>query len=360
MNEKEIEKQLIQLDALQEPCTGCGLCLEGCITYQTSGWEQESPRGRIQLAHQFLHGKIAPESPALQTFDQCLNCQACEPLCPQQVKYNQILQIVQEVRQQLHPVTLSKEAEGKLKQRQKSSSLYWKHLIHGWLAKVKSFQVKKGQSILQPKQPVLALCCQQDLFEHEVIEESLTFFEKLAIPIQISRFQPCCGKQFTGSYHPLFKKTCQKQSHLFAKWKTPETYFLSTGCEQMSGTKGLYQWIEKIIQERQVTFEFTKPQTFYYQPCCDSPKNEKGAIQRLMQQIKGLTVKPVSYANACCGGVKEHSQSQSFLQTQLLDLPQEMTVIVTSYECAKQWKQPIENYKIKVIYLIQLFNTLLC
>lgn len=108
MNEQQLEEKLTLLDHLQTSCTHCGLCSEACTTFQLSGWEHESPRGRLHLAGQFLHGRISPESPALTTFDRCLGCQACEPLCPHQVPYRQVRQLVQELRGNLqHSVSSS-------------------------------------------------------------------------------------------------------------------------------------------------------------------------------------------------------------------------------------------------------------
>ena len=102
MDEQQLEEKLSLLDELQTACTHCGLCSEGCATYQATGWEHESPRGRLYLAAQFLHGRISPQSEALSTFDRCLGCQACEPLCPHKVAYSEVRQIVQDLRRELH------------------------------------------------------------------------------------------------------------------------------------------------------------------------------------------------------------------------------------------------------------------
>lgn len=135
MKDDELENTLTLLDKLQSSCTGCGLCSEACATYQTAGWEHESPRGRLHLAAQLLHGRVHPQSSALETFDRCLGCRACEPLCPSKVPYRQVRQIVQELRRNFHSETSETALDLPNYKRwmilaQRVGSLLWRH--YGW------------------------------------------------------------------------------------------------------------------------------------------------------------------------------------------------------------------------------------
>lgn len=91
-------EKLNELDDLQKACLDCGLCLEFCPTYQATGWEQESPRGRIKIIRDFIDGKIRPDSPSLQLFDPCLGCSLCEKNCPYSVKCEKIFTLVQTIK----------------------------------------------------------------------------------------------------------------------------------------------------------------------------------------------------------------------------------------------------------------------
>src|SRR5688500_18205816 len=77
--------------ALIETCVHCGFCLPSCPTYVLWGEEMDSPRGRIHLMDQLVHG--APLSAEMVGhFDACLGCLACVPACPSGVKYDALIE----------------------------------------------------------------------------------------------------------------------------------------------------------------------------------------------------------------------------------------------------------------------------
>ena len=78
-------------DGLQQ-CIHCGMCLEACPTYQLTGLETESPRGRIHLMQAIFEGRIEPVPAAVVHLDRCLACRACEAVCPSGVQYGRLLE----------------------------------------------------------------------------------------------------------------------------------------------------------------------------------------------------------------------------------------------------------------------------
>lgn len=73
-------------------CMRCGFCLPACPTYRETGLEAASPRGRIALMKGVHDGLIEPEPSIVDQLDLCLGCRACEPACPADVKYGQLLE----------------------------------------------------------------------------------------------------------------------------------------------------------------------------------------------------------------------------------------------------------------------------
>ncbi|VAV94508.1 Glycolate dehydrogenase, iron-sulfur subunit GlcF [hydrothermal vent metagenome] len=74
-------------------CISCGFCLPTCPTYQLTGDEGSSPRGRIALMRAIASGTVAIDDPtAIEQSEHCLGCRACEPVCPAGVQYGQLLE----------------------------------------------------------------------------------------------------------------------------------------------------------------------------------------------------------------------------------------------------------------------------
>src|SRR5262249_53818240 len=80
-------------EAIINTCVHCGLCLSSCPTYRETGLEMSSPRGRIYLMKAVSEGRIGMASEVFQEqMSQCLNCRACEAVCPSGVQYGSILE----------------------------------------------------------------------------------------------------------------------------------------------------------------------------------------------------------------------------------------------------------------------------
>ncbi|QJD88441.1 (Fe-S)-binding protein [Cohnella herbarum] len=70
----------------------CGFCLPACPTFKETGLEAESPRGRIALMKATVDGVMEPNDQFEDQMNHCLGCRACEPACPADVKYGQLIE----------------------------------------------------------------------------------------------------------------------------------------------------------------------------------------------------------------------------------------------------------------------------
>ncbi len=73
-------------------CMRCGFCLPACPTFRETGLEPESPRGRIALMKAVADGLMDPDQAFQDQMNHCLGCRACEPVCPADVKYGQLIE----------------------------------------------------------------------------------------------------------------------------------------------------------------------------------------------------------------------------------------------------------------------------
>ena len=74
-------------------CVHCGMCLTSCPTYRITGQEMSSPRGRLWMMRAVGEGTLDLLDPAFdEQMYQCLNCRACEAVCPSGVQYGPLVE----------------------------------------------------------------------------------------------------------------------------------------------------------------------------------------------------------------------------------------------------------------------------
>jgi glycolate oxidase iron-sulfur subunit len=74
-------------------CIRCGFCLPTCPTYVETRRETSSPRGRIHLIEAVAEGHLDVTDPAfVDQMYECLDCRACEDVCPSGVRYGQLVE----------------------------------------------------------------------------------------------------------------------------------------------------------------------------------------------------------------------------------------------------------------------------
>lgn len=74
-------------------CIHCGLCLRTCPTYQLTGVESSSPRGRIYLMRAVAENKLEASDPHYrEELDYCLVCRHCESVCPAGVRFGEMME----------------------------------------------------------------------------------------------------------------------------------------------------------------------------------------------------------------------------------------------------------------------------
>ena len=73
-------------------CVHCGLCTSSCPTYLETGDENDGPRGRIQLIRLVADGQTDLTDRMARHLELCLDCRACESVCPSGVQYGRLIE----------------------------------------------------------------------------------------------------------------------------------------------------------------------------------------------------------------------------------------------------------------------------
>ena len=77
-----------ELDA----CVTCGLCLPKCPTFRLTGSEAASPRGRLTAMSAVAAGVAEVDQRFDEMMSFCLQCRACEPVCPSVVPFGRAME----------------------------------------------------------------------------------------------------------------------------------------------------------------------------------------------------------------------------------------------------------------------------
>ncbi len=96
--------------SIYNACIRCGLCLPSCPTYLETMTETSGPRGRISLIKDVAESRLDLRSAGfVEQMSQCLDCRACEAVCPSGVRYGQL---VESARAQIRRAEAPQESGG--------------------------------------------------------------------------------------------------------------------------------------------------------------------------------------------------------------------------------------------------------
>ncbi|MCP3973494.1 MAG: (Fe-S)-binding protein [bacterium] len=73
-------------------CVTCGLCLPHCPTFRLTGSESASPRGRLAAMAAVAAGTAEVDERFEEVMGLCLQCRACEPVCPSVVPFGRAME----------------------------------------------------------------------------------------------------------------------------------------------------------------------------------------------------------------------------------------------------------------------------
>ncbi|MFH1941809.1 MAG: 4Fe-4S dicluster domain-containing protein [bacterium] len=71
-------------------CIRCGYCFEHCHIFKITGWESDTPRGKLIMLHGMLQGDLEPSEEIAERMFECYMCKRCDASCSAKVEVTDI------------------------------------------------------------------------------------------------------------------------------------------------------------------------------------------------------------------------------------------------------------------------------
>ncbi|PHS30092.1 MAG: glycolate oxidase iron-sulfur subunit [Methylophaga sp.] len=304
-------------DEILRSCVHCGFCLATCPTYQLSGNELDSPRGRIYLIKSALENNEVSQA-SLQYLDQCLTCRACETTCPSGVEYGQLIDIGRELVEPKR--ALWQKVYRKSVQLFLTSPKVFNAI--GFFFRHSSITTPKIEAETINSRVLLLRGCVQPSLAPNINHVTKNVLAKLNIEAIETPQNECCG---AVSHHLSAQQSALKQiKHNIDQWHP----LLESGVESIISTAS---GCGVMVKDYYTLFESTDP--YYQKAVAVSEKTQDIAEYLLSKDISALKVKTtnVSYHAPC---TLQHGQKLPGVAEQLLSkLGYQLNAITDAHIC---------------------------
>ena len=388
-------------EALYNQCIRCGLCLQSCPTYLETLTETSGPRGRISLIKAVGEGHLDLLSPGfVHQMSECLDCRACEAVCPSGVEYGQL---VETARTQIQR---AKEPDATPSERFTRFSLLRVLFTNMWLLRLvasllrfaqatglqafarriglvrllgladaealapqfsEQFFVPRGQRYEAPGARTTAFlhagCVMHVAFAH-IDEATVRLLNQAGCHVVVPADQGCCGALTVHAGNMDGGRELAKRNIVAFERSDADVYVINAaGCGSALKEYGRMfendaQWhdraatfsaavrdISELLDELGLPPMHPVPYTMTYQDPCHLAHAQRitAAPRRLLARIPGAQVHEMHESSVCCGSAGIYNLTQpemaQRLQTRKITntLATEAEVVVTANPgCALQ------------------------
>lgn len=328
-------------------CMRCGICLSYCPTYTLSQDEQEGPRQRIRTLSKLVIENEPIEPQALDHLQTCIQCRACEAICPSQMDYSLLFdQAQQQLSANKTPSFKAKIALWLIQHKRAFNTALplAKVYINNNLQKlsrnsglVKKLGLERVDQLaitppvltqLKPNYPVtesrgtvaLFVGCISDRFDRDTLTSAITVLNAIGYSVIVPEQQTCCGAihRHNGD-HDTAKEMMTKNIIELTHSDVCSIVYCATGCgSQLADYKTLLEDQDDVIAFDQKLTEISDfvvqnwpislslksvdKQVLVHEPC--SQRNvlkNQAAVYQLLVKIPLITINELADNHLCCG-----------------------------------------------------------
>ncbi|MGR9088916.1 MAG: (Fe-S)-binding protein [Gammaproteobacteria bacterium] len=329
-------------------CMRCGLCLSYCPTYRLTHDEQEGPRQRIRTLSRWVLEQQEVGSEAIEHLQNCLQCRACEAVCPSKMDFSLLFdraqgQLAVAKKNGLYAkMALRLIADKPLFNRMvplvklyRSSGLRYlltklKILEFLGLSRADKIAPLPVSTALKTRYPVslkrgtvaLFTGCIGDRFDRETLTAAIKVLNRIGFEVLVPKRQACCGAiHYHNGEQETAKRLMKKNLDVFSEMQLDAIIYCATGCgSQLMEYPRIFEDIDahtastfhdKLFEisefvERQglesMSFKPCRQKASVHEPCNQRNvlKNQQ-AVYRLLQKIPALEVNELADNHLCCG-----------------------------------------------------------
>ncbi|MDQ3812124.1 MAG: (Fe-S)-binding protein [Chloroflexota bacterium] len=348
-------------------CVHCGLCLPNCPTYLLTGYEAESPRGRIHLIQALTEERVEPTPAYRQHIELCLVCRNCESVCPSGVPFGRIMEAG---RAQLYAQTRLAWHERVFRRLAFIELLPHKARLRALFGVLLAYQRSGLRSVLRPLLPGplrdaeallpelpapfvprfevypaegptryrvgLFTGCVMPLVYGPVHRATIRVLRHNGCEVHVPRDQVCCGAlNVHGGEREMARSLAQQNLRAFLGLGLDAIVVNSAGCGSTMKEYGDIAGGAKAEEFAHLTRDVTEflaaidPRPPRYsvervatlQESCHlvHAQRIRDAPRRLLAMIPGLELRDMAHPDMCCGSAGLYMISQREMAARLLD-----------------------------------------
>ncbi|MBE0435260.1 MAG: (Fe-S)-binding protein [Methylomicrobium sp.] len=385
-------------------CMRCGMCVGQCPTYKLFQLNEETPRARIRTIEKILAGGETVSASELAHLNNCLQCRACETVCPSRMAYGSLFDNAQAVlsegrRKTILAASAFKLIESKLLRRalmpsitlyirsglqnivRRSGLLKMLNLVEAdGLSRLPSLSGMADRYPAKKKtlgKVALFTGCLTEPFDRETLNAATELLNAIGYEVLVPKGQTCCGAihQHNGKLQ-IVPEFIRRNLAAFNALDVDAVLHTATGCGAMLSEYPQDEPDGVLFNDRlsdiadfllqhwpdRLRLKACYLKAVVHEPCSQRNvlKNQK-SVYALLQKIPGIDVQPLSGTDVCCGAggayMLTHPENAARLRQiklQAIASAAPDVVVSANFGCALYLNSAESSPTVKVIHPLKL------
>lgn len=320
-------------------CRSCNQCLSHCPTARVMDGFGESPQGRVRLIERVLTGGEALDEAELSQLNDCVECRACEKVCPSKMAYRDLLASAREKLPEPRPSMLVRALLAVT--RRKGRLLAAMSLLRGYQRSglptlLKGLGLMRLNAIgnlhrLLPRVPprerlpeethavgeirgrvALFTGCFSHALDSQGLNAAVRLLTALGYTVRVPPGQQCCGLAHAnnGDTPGVDELTARNQA-VFDALEVDAVIYTASACGarlKESGGEGKTRFVdinafiaESFWPETLRLKPLERP-VYVHEPCSQQyPEDTSRFPYEILERIPGIRMQPLPDNRLCCG-----------------------------------------------------------